>query len=122
MTAVLTFQFAELETGNNNNYKKAGSLFRYSWDTKKRFLPLNRSFHTDQFKRGRKETNGGLLQGKDQLFNQVGTKNGDQRMEGRVKYTLGIPVLKAITIFFLKLGFWETVLNWEIARLKGLTT
>jgi len=31
-----------------------------------------RSFHADQFKRGRKETNGGLLEGKDQWFNYAG--------------------------------------------------
>jgi hypothetical protein len=72
MIAVLTFQFAELETGNNDNYKQCGSVFRNSWNTKKRFLPVHRSFHTDQFKRGRKATNGGLLEGKDQLFNYAG--------------------------------------------------
>ncbi len=33
---------------------------------------MNRSFHTDQFKRCRKVTNGGLLEGKDQLFNYAG--------------------------------------------------
>lgn len=33
---------------------------------------MNRSFHTDQFKRCRKVTNVGLLEGKDQLFNYAG--------------------------------------------------
>jgi len=49
------------------------------------------------------------------------TKIGDQRMMGRVKYTSWIPVLKVIDHFFLKLRFWETVLNWEIARFNALT-
>jgi hypothetical protein len=42
-------------------------------------------------------------------------------MMGRVKYTSWIPVLKVIDHFFLKLRFWETVLNWEIARFNALT-
>ena len=65
-------------------------------------------------------TNGGLLEGKDQLFNYAGYEKWRSKDEGRVKYTLRIPVLKAITIFFQKLRFWETVLNWEIARLNEL--
>ena len=72
MIAILTFQFAVPETGNNDNYKQRDSVFRNSGNTKKRFLPMNRSFHTDQFKRGRKATNGGLLEGKDQLFYYAG--------------------------------------------------
>lgn len=41
-------------------------------------------------------------------------------MMGRDKYTLRFPVLKAIGNLFPKLRFWETVLNWEIARFNGL--
>ncbi len=38
---------------------------------------MNRSFHTDQFKRGRKATNGGLLEGKDQLFYYAGYEKSE---------------------------------------------
>ena len=75
------------------------------------------NFITDQFKKGRlRGTKGSLFEERISSPDGVDRLNGDHRMMGRVKYTSLIRVNKVFYIFFRKLLFWETVLNWENTR------
>jgi hypothetical protein len=61
-----------METANDGHQQQAGSEFNKPEYLHARISDGNRSFHTDQFKRGRlKETNG-LLEGKDQYSGNAG--------------------------------------------------